>query len=160
MRILLFTALSLLVAGCASTPDEPPSSVEILEVKPRYIPEENFKRIGEYWSGKENTGKRVLLRTDPTVRDGFYFTLVLDQKVRKLPRGSTITGEVYTPASKDLQTYEFSLPSKLPKTKEIFIGLTGADWPQVGGVPSAWRFSIKDANGAVLATTKSYLWSM
>lgn len=160
MRPLLIAFIGILLTGCASTPDKPLSSVEIKEIKPRYIPEENFKRISEYWSGAENQGKRVILRTDPEVRDGYYFTLVLDEKVRDLPRGSVITGEFFTPVSTDVQVHDFRLPNKLPKTKEIFLGLTGADWPQAESVPGAWRFTIKDANGAVLAAKQSYLWSM
>lgn len=160
MRHLLLALIGLALAGCASTPDEPIRSVEIKEIKPRYIAEENFKRISEYWSGAENLGNRVILRSDPEVREGFYFTLVLDEKVRDLPRGTIITGEFYTPVSTDLQTHEFRLPNKLPKTKEVFVGLTGADWPEPGGVPGAWRFTIKDANGKLLTQKQSYLWSM
>lgn len=160
MRYLLLALTGLALAGCASTPKEPVRSVEIQEIKPRYMPEENFIRISEYWSGAENKGKRVILRSDPEVRDGFYFTLVLDEKLRDLPRGTVIVGEFYTPASNDLLTHEFSLPSRLPKTKEVFVGLTGADWPESGGVPGAWRFTIKDANGEQLAQKQSYLWSL
>lgn len=160
MRYLFLALIGLALAGCASTPDEAISSVEIKEIKPRYIPEENFMRISEYWSGAENTGNRVIIRTDPEVRDGFYFTLVLDEKVRALPRGTVITGEFYTPVSTDVQTHDFLLPNKLPKTREIFVGLTGADWPEEGGVPGAWRFTIKDANGKQLAQKKSYLWGL
>lgn len=127
---------------------------------PRYIPEENFMRISEYLSGAENKGNRVILRSDPGERDGFYFTLVLDEKLRDLPRGSVVTGEFYTPVATDLQTHDFPLPNKLPKSQEIFVGLTGADWPDPDAVPGAWRFTIKDANGAVLAREQSYLWSM
>jgi hypothetical protein len=160
MRYLLIALTGLALAGCASTPDEPVRSVEIEEIMPRYIPEENFKRISEYLDGAENKGNRIILRTNPEVRDGFYFTIVLDERVRDLPHGSVITGEFYTPVSTDLQTHEFPLPNKLPKTKEVFVGLTGTDWPEPGGMPGAWRFTIKDANGEVLAQRQSYLWSM
>jgi len=117
-------------------------------------------RISEYWSGTEKKGNRVILRTDPGIRDGFYFTLRFDKSIRKLPKGAVILGEFYTPVSNDLQKHEFRLPAKRPRTKEVFVGLTGADWPQPGGVPGAWRFTLQDANGNVLATRKSYLWSM
>ena len=160
MRPLFLALIGLALAGCASNPNKALSSVEIKEIKPRYIPEENFIRISEYWSGAENKGDRVILRSDPGVREGFYFTLVLDEKVRDLPRGSVITGEFYTPVSPDPQIHDFVLPNKLPKTREIFVGLTGADWPDSGGVAGAWRFTIKDANGATLARKQSYLWSM
>lgn len=158
--LLALIALALALAGCATRPRQVVASVSIQEIKPRYIPEENFMRIGEYLSGAENRGKRVILRSDPDVRDGFYFTLILDEKLHNLPRGSVISGEFYTPASKEVQTYDFPLPNNLPKTKEVFVGLTGADWPEPDGVPGAWRFTINDANGKQLAQKKSYLWSM
>lgn len=159
MRLLL-ALIALTLTGCATKPSQAVDSVTIREIKPRYIPEENFMRIGEYLSGAENKGKRVILRSDPEVRDGFYFTLILDEKLRDLPRGSIISGEFYTPASTEVQTHDFPLPNNLPKTREVFVGLTGADWPEPGGVPGAWRFTIKDANGKQLAQKQSYLWSM
>lgn len=160
MRHLLLIIISLALVGCASTPNEPIKSVEIREIKPRYIPAENFVRISEFLSGAENKGNRVILRSEPAAHGGFYFTLVLDEKVRDLPRGSIITGEFYGPVSQDRQTHDFVLPNNLPKTREIFVGLTGADWPDPAAVPGAWRFTIKDANGAVLAQKQSYLWSL
>jgi len=160
MRFFLL-ALCLLLSACASTErQEPLTSVEILEIKPRYIPEQSFMRVGEYMTGKEVTGDRVIIRSQPGQRSGYYFTLVLDEKVRRLPSGTVIVGEFYTPQSADAITIEFKLPPRLPKTNEVFVGLTGQDWPNADDVPGAWRFTIKDANDKVLATEKSFLWSI
>lgn len=160
MRNLLLALLGLALVGCASTPDEPLLSLDIEEIKPRYIPEVNFIRVREYLTGAENLGRRIILRSDPESRDGYYFTLILNQKARDLPRGTVIIGEFHTPFSTELQTYEFRIPNKLPKTKEVFVGLTGKDWPDSDRVPSAWRFTINDANGERLAQKQSYLWSL
>lgn len=160
MRLLITALICALFSGCASTPRQALTSVEIEEIKPRYMEEEQFKRIDEYLTGKENTGDRVILRSTPDERDGYYFTLVLDEKVRKLPKGTLIVGEFFTPSSVEKQTHEFTLPNKRPKTKEIFVGLTGAEWPEEGGTPAAWRFTIKDPNGNVLGEKQSYLWSL
>jgi hypothetical protein len=160
MRFFLSALFTLVLVGCASTPKSDLSSVEIKEIKPRYMDKAQFMRISEYWSGTEHQGKRLILRSDPAIRDGYYFTLILDEKLRRLPKGTVIIGEFYTPKSVELQTHEFKLPSKRPKTKEVFVGLTGEDWPEPGGVPGAWRFTIKDPNGAVLAERRSYLWSL
>ena len=73
MRYLFLAIIGIALSGCASTPNESVNSVEIEEIKLRYIPEENFKRISEYWSGAENQGNRIILRTDPEVRDGFMW---------------------------------------------------------------------------------------
>lgn len=160
MRLLFLALLSLLCASCASPRKQAPATVDILEIKPRYIEAQAFKRITEYMTGAEHKGRRVILRTDAAQRDGFYFTLVLNQDVRKLPQGTVIEGEFYTPHSKDAQTHTFELPAQRPRTREIFVGLTGANWPEENAVPAAWRFTIKDANGAVLETKQSYLWSL
>lgn len=160
MRFLTTALICMLFAGCASTPKPALTSVEIEEIKPRYIETGQFKRISEYMTGKEYTGDRVILRSDPNARAGYYFTLVLGQDVRRLPKGTRIIGEFHTPQSVEVQTHEFTLPARLASTHEIFVGLTGEDWPQAGGVPAAWRFTIKDANGAMLGQRKSYLWSL
>lgn len=160
MRFLITAIICSLYAGCALTPKQAVTSVEIEEIKPRYIGTEQFKRISEYMTGKEYVGDRVILRTQPKHRAGYYFTLVLDKNVRRLPKGTVVVGEFYTPMSVEKQTHEFTLPSKRASTEEIFVGLTGKDWPQKGGVPAAWRFTIKDPNGAMLGQKQSYLWSL
>ncbi|MFQ3224963.1 MAG: hypothetical protein ACI8Z5_001217 [Lentimonas sp.] len=160
MRILFLALLSLLCISCASTKKPAITSVNILDIKPRYIETEDFKRASEYMTGKENRGNRVIIRTDKSDRAGYYFVLMLDEKVRDLPSGTYIEGEFFTPKTLDKQEYTFPLPSKLPKSKEIFIGLTGEDWPNQSDIPSAWKFTIKNSNGDVLATEKSYLWSL
>jgi hypothetical protein len=160
MRFLLLALLSLLCASCASTRKQTVTSVDIVEIKPRYIEAESFKRITEYMTGAEHKGRRVIIRTDAAERSGFYFTLVFNQDVRDLPQGTVVEGEFFTPQSRDALKHSFELPSKRPKTKEIFIGLTGADWPDKDAVPAAWRFTIKDANGDTLETKQSYLWSL
>lgn len=160
MRFLITALLCALFVGCASTPKKAITSVEIEEIKPRYIEEEQFKRIGEYLTGKENTGSRVIIRSKLEERSGYYFTLILNEKVRELPKGTVIIGEFFTPTSVEKQTHEFVLPNKRAKTKEVFVGLTGEDWPDEDGIPSAWKFTIKDPNGKVLGEKQSYLWKL
>ncbi len=159
MRILLLALFSLLCISCATTKRPVLTNVAILDIKPRYIEAEAFKRASEYLTGKENLGSRVIVRTDKSERAGYYFALILDEQVRDLPAGTYIKGEFYTPNSLDSQEHTFQLPSKLPKSKEIFVGLTGEDWPSQSATPAAWRFTILNSNGEVLGTKKSYLWS-
>ena len=84
MRFLLTALIASLLAGCTSTPKRVLSSVIIEEIKPRYIQAEEFRRISEYLTNKEHTGKRVILRSRTTERSGYYFVLILDEKVRRL----------------------------------------------------------------------------
>lgn len=161
IRAIFSVFICLLIAACASVEKEAVRSVEIEEIKPRYIEEESFKRIGEYLTGVENKGDRVIVRSSPEQRAGYYFVLVLDTSVRQLPSGTVVEGEFYLPGSAELQRHDFALPARRPKTKEIFLGLTGETWPfDETAVPAAWRFTVKDANGLVLAEEASYLWSL
>lgn len=161
MRLILITLLPFFFVGCALLPKkEQERPIVIKEIKPRYMDEQQFMRASEYWTGKEDTGRRIIIRTDSAERSGYYFTLILSEKARELPRGTTILGEFYTSKSFDVQTHEFSLPRKLPKTKEIFIGLTGEDAPADQKVPGAWRFTIKTAGGDIIAQEQSYLWEL
>ena len=164
MRICLLSLLSLLLfAGCASikTKPEAVTSVEVVDTVPRFMVEAQFKRIKEYQTGAEHAGKRVIIRTDPEIRDGYYFALLLDKKVSELPQGTVIVGEFYTAATAEKQEYTFTLPSKLKKTKAVYLGLTGDAWPYGSGkVPAAWKFTFVDPNEVVLGSTQSYLWEL
>lgn len=160
MRLLFSAIACLVLAACASTPEPGLTSVEIKEVKPRYIESDQLTRVSEYFTGQELTGDRVFLRSQPDVKRGYYFTLILDEKVRRLPRGTTVVGEFYSPNERDVQRYDFPLPNQRPRTKELFVGLTGDDWPNPDVVPAAWRFTIKGPNGNILGTSESYLWRL
>ncbi|WP_148216288.1 hypothetical protein [Coraliomargarita akajimensis] len=154
--------LSCFLVACASKPKAEIQSVDIDAIYPRYMETSQFKRIHEYRTGVEYAGNRVIIRTDPDVRDGYYFVLQLDTKAHRLPQGTTILAEFYTPSSPAPQQFTFELPAKRPKTKEIFIGLTGEIWPYAEGkaTPAAWKFTLLDANGNELGQKQSYLWSM
>jgi len=160
MRIFLLACFSLFLIACSSTPKEAVTSVEISDISPRFIPEATFKRIHEYRTGAEYQGGRVIVRTDPQVRDGFYFVLTLDTKLNQLPQGTVIKGEFYTPDATEPVEYVFNLPAKRPRTKEIFLGLTGEAWTHGSSVkPSAWRFTVTGPDNQQFAQKKSYLWS-
>jgi len=161
MRIIPLVLFCLLLAGCSTPRKSAEPSFKIVEIIPRYIETQEFMRISEYMTGRENPGRRVIIRTNPRQRDGYYFVLVLNRNVRKLPPDAYIQGELYTSKSLDLQTRRFDLPSTLPNTREIFIGLTGDDWPRgEDDKPSAWRFTLKNSKEEILAQKKSYLWSL
>lgn len=160
MRFFFLALLCLLSAACNTTRESTEPALKIVAVTPRYMETEQFKRISEYMTGKENLGKRVIMRTNPRLRDGYYFVLTLDRNVRKLPPDAYIQGEFYTSKSLDMQTHRFEFPSILPSTREIFIGLTGDAWPKKDAIPAAWRFTIKNSREEILAQEQSYLWSL
>lgn len=160
MRLIFIALLSLLCIACTSTRKPALSSVLIKEIKPRYMQKKAFVRIAEYLNGQEHTGNRMIFRSNPEVRSGYYFTLVLDDKIERLPIGTSLTGEIFTPDSPELKTFTFTLPAQRPETQEIFFGLTGPDWPNPASVANAWQFTIKGPNGEILARSQSYLWAI
>lgn len=155
-----FLLLVMLVAGCTTTAPRRTDidSVSIKEVKPRHMVETDFVRLREYYSGAESTGRRMILRSQPNTREGYYFTLVLDTRIGKLPRGTRIEVNVYTPFSSDMQEFVFTLPRERPRTREIFVGLTGDDWPNASLPPSAWQINLVTPRGRVLGSYQSFLW--
>ena len=160
MRNLLRVLICLVFVSCGTTRQPTVKSVEIKEVKPRYMQTEDFMRITEYLTGAEHQGRRVIMRSDIDSRDGYYFTLVFNESVRRLPKGTTILGEFHTPAQLDVKRYIFEMPSRRPNTKEVFVGLTGEDWTHGDTPPGAWRFTVLHANENELGVLQSYLWSM
>ena len=162
MRALLLVFLTGLLTACGttSTPREI-AAVEILEILPRQMSTAQFQRIREYRTGSEHSGKRIILRTDPKQRDGFYFTLLLDSKLRRLPQGTVVVGEFYSKASADKQSYTFTLPADRPNTKAVLVGLTGEAWPFTKAediVPAAWRFQLIGPDEQSFGQKQSYLW--
>ena len=143
---LLFLALT--VAATAS-------DLRLVRVWPEWRDAKSFKRISEYFTGRENTGGQLILRTQPAQRAGYYFLVRVDnpgtaRRVRfqlQLIREGTPA-----PTSTDF-------PADLPAGASVFqLGLTGADWPDAKSQPVAWQLRVLSAEDHELAREKSYLW--
>jgi hypothetical protein len=115
----------------------------------------SFKRISEYFDGKENTGGLTILRTQPDQRGGYYFLVRTANPGG--PRSVSARLEVITSATAKPVVHTFPLELKAGETT-VQLGLTGSDWPEAGTSPVAWRLDLTDAGGRVLVTEKSYLW--
>jgi hypothetical protein len=119
---------------------------------------ESFERISEYFTGKENTGREVVLRTHPEDRAGFYYL------VRVANRGSAISAatfalQVVAPDSAVAKSYTF--PVSVPPRETVYeLGLTGTDWAGKDVHPVAWKLDLLSSDGKVLSTEQSFLWEM
>jgi hypothetical protein len=115
----------------------------------------SFKRISEYFSGRENTGGEAVLRTHPDQRAGYYFLVRVANS--GAPRKVTAHLEIITDAT--AKPVEFSFSPELGTGNTVFhLGLTGPDWPSSATNPVAWKIDLTDADGQPLAIEKSYLW--
>jgi len=130
--------------------------VEIVRLLPEYMPAASFKRVSEYFDGKENTRGATILRTQPDSRDGFYFNL--RAKTDTAIELAWIELQIITPASTDTRVESFAI-SLAKGSQLIRFGLTGKDWPGAKARPVAWKIRLLAANGAELATEQSFLWS-
>lgn len=115
-------------------------------------------RISEYFTGKENPGrKQILLRTHPEDRSGFYF-------LTRVANSGTAFDDakfelhVISPRSPKEATFTFN--AHVPHGENVFqVGLTGADWPVATEHPVAWRLALLAPDGKELASEQSFLWS-
>lgn len=153
--LCLLSVLTLLVTGTPSTARAEESGVAIARVFTGWRTADSFKRISEYFSGRENTRDSTVLRTQPGERAGFYFY------VRAVNEGAPVAVKINVTVIKadttTPKTYAFA--TELPSGKTILnLGLTGADWPGADAHPVAWKIDFQSADGRELATKGSYLW--
>lgn len=149
--LLAFVVAGTVVARGADTV----SDVRVVRVFTGWREASSFKRISEYFTGRENTGGEVILRTQPAARGGYYFLVRTDNDGPA--RDVRFRLEVVTEDATQPRRFEFS--AALPAGNQVYqLGLTGADWGVSTVTPMAWKLEMVDASGAVLATEKSYLW--
>lgn len=144
-------ALALLVFTACGTP-----SPGIAYVNERYRSEADLTRASEAFYAKEHHGDDVVFRSQEKVRAGYYFYLRLDVAP---PSDGRLVVEVVREENRAPERFDFSL-KLAPKGwfGEYVVGLTGKDGGSSGWRPVAWRISVTDAQGKVLATKQSFLW--
>jgi hypothetical protein len=133
------------------------ADVSFVRVWPRWQDKDVFKRISEYFTGRENTGREIVFRSQPAKRVGFYF-LVRVKNPKEPLFGARFVLRVITPLSSE--TEEFTFPIETGPGEHVFdLGLTGTDWPGRKTHPVAWRLDLQSATGQTLAFAQSFLWS-
>lgn len=150
---MIFRLLLLLVISTASAIAA--GDLTIVRVFSGWRDAASFKRISEYFDGKENTGGLTILRTQPGQRAGYYFLVRTAN-----PGGARAVSarlEIITEAAARPTVHTFPLELKTGETA-VQLGLTGSDWPDAKTSPVAWKLDLTDADGHVLVTEKSYLW--
>lgn len=144
--------IALLSAGLAAA-----AEVEFVRVWPAWRDAQDFERITEYFGGRENTGRQVVVRTRPDERAGFYF-LVRAKNAVAASSPARFELSVIRPDTPEPKTFTF--PVSLAAKETVFqLGVTGADWPGGKDIsPVAWKLALLGADGRVLAEQKSFLW--
>lgn len=133
------------------------AEVSFVRVWPGWVDADAFDTISEYFTGREHTGKRVIQRSHPDARPGFYFL------ARVANTGADISNarfalHVILPGNPEPKTFTF--PASLPARSTVFqLGLTGPDWPDRDIHPVAWKLELLSATDELLASEQSFLWS-
>jgi hypothetical protein len=147
LALLLF-ATALVTARAAD--------VEFVRVWPAWRDEASFRRISEYFDGKENTGHQIVLRTHADARAGFYFLARIANSAAAHP-GAKFVLHLITPDAADPKIFTF--PATVPAGSTVFqLGLTGPDWAGEKVHPVAWKLELLAADARLLAVEKSFLW--
>ena len=94
-----YVACLTLLSAFACCADEPsPQRVAHIEkVRIRSIEGHRFVRLSEYFTGKENTGNRMIVRSQPEERTGLYFILRLDRPVCDIQAASKVRMSMLLP---------------------------------------------------------------
>ena len=154
---MLIPAFRCLVAGLllGAAVAAAAETVTVVHVYTGWREAASFKRISEYFDGKENTGGEILRRTHPDQRAGFYFLV----RVANPGAPGSVTCHLQIISATNAKPVNHVFPVDLKSGGSVLnLGLTGADWPDPKANPVAWKIELKNADGSLLATEKSYLW--
>ena len=145
----------LLLLLCAVVAPAAAADLKIVLVQPGWRDAGSFKRISEYFDGRENTGGQLVLRSRPDARAGYYFFMRVTNPGALVAAKINLT--LITPRSATPKSFTFAagLP---PGDTVLNLGLTGPDWPDPKANPVAWKLEFLAADGRPLATEQSFLW--
>lgn len=159
LRLCLLGAVGLLLALGAppAANAAAPEPAAFVRIWPGYRTAESFTTVGELFGGGERRSGRILRRTQPDSREGFYFLTRL-RLAEALP-AAEVRLELVLPSSPNVVTHRFALD--LPSGEPVLhLGVTGSDWPGADSRPVAWRLSVRrPATGEVLIQRQSSLWT-
>ncbi len=154
-----FLLLSVTLCAC-KTPPSPPDRAPGTKIALNYAilekkSADDFKRLSEYVTDKENTGGNVVVRSDPSFRDGIYLILNIDIGA-KVPAGSVAKLRYYRPDDHGEFVQEWELPEFVGMpTREILLGLTNREPPKN---LTAWHLEVVSPDGERLIERSSFLW--
>jgi len=152
MRPLL-ASFSILAALCAPARA---ADVSFERVWLQWHRADSFQSFYEYHTGRELTGRWIVMRSQPDERTGLYFLVRVDSR-QEAVGGATFVIRVVTPDSTDTRVFRFA--ADIRKGSWLYdLGLTGKDWMAANVRPVAWEVELQSPAGEVLARKASFLW--
>lgn len=138
-------------------------ALTIKHTEPRRMDHTAFTRFGELLGHDGATDPtRVALFSNPKEHGGLFFVTELDTQVTNLPTGTVALLEVLVDKEQKPIETRFEIPASKSHSKTLYLGLTQApfnsrnknDLPRI----LAWKVSILDSKGEVLASAPSAVW--
>ena len=126
----------------------------------QYIEAAQFFDLRELFGRPARESKRLVLRTNENERAGSYLIFRLSEPVSRLPGTAEFRLEVVSSAQPERRQFTFTLPSDLPKTRYVYLGLTDEPWSFESTKVLAWHLEILNHRGGTMASAASFLWSM
>lgn len=131
---------------------------KISYVLPRFLNDAQTRSIYEVFTGDEINYGKLTMRTNPEKRAGMYFFVMFGYEPDDIALACTFELSVDSTADSRTRTYKFTVPETHSVTREVVLGLTGADWPNPKAKVNAWKLVLKSPSGKVLAQKQSWLW--
>lgn len=131
---------------------------KISYVLPRFLNDAQTRSIYEVFTGDEINYGKLTMRTNPEKRAGMYFFVMFGYEPDDIALACTFELSVDSTADSKTRTYKFTVPETHSVTREVVLGLTGADWPNPKAKVNAWKLVLKSPSGKVLAQKQSWLW--
>ena len=153
-RLLPVILLTLLIFECNRCVLIADSSVR---VRVQYHPEEDFLRLPEFFTGKEFTGDKVIVRSKEQ-REGIYFYVPLNKSKSSSSKANSIKLDLIDSTSPFPRSFELSVPEEVSKKKTLLIGVTGEDWKEKSLDLVAWKIVLMDKEKKPVFSSQSFLW--
>ena len=157
------TTLLSLTGLCLWQCATPAHALIIHHTEPRRMDAIAFTRFGELLGLRGIADPtRVVLFNDSKSKKGLFFETELDTQVSQLPAGSVAVLEIITEDEKQPIEFKYPIPTVKSSAKALYLGVTSEPFntTERKELPRllAWRVSILNAKGEVLARAPSAVW--
>ena len=127
------------------------------KIQTRFHRVNDFVRFSEFFTGRENTGNYVIIRSQKE-RSGLYFYLPLNESKIRVDKIFYFKLSLIDSRNPKARNFDFLMPEKEKFPKNILLGITGEDWAEKEDRLVAWEIKILDEGEKNLCVAKSSLW--
>ena len=128
-----------------------------LKIQIRFHPENDFVRLSEFFTGRENTGNFTILRSQKR-RSGLYFYVPLEESKIKVEKIHSFKLSIIDSRNLTSRNFKFQMSRKGKRQKRILLGITGDDWDEKDDRLIAWEIKILGENDKDFQVAMSSLW--